>query len=99
MPKLLSLTIEGFRSIRDELTVNFPENQPVILIGENNAGKSNIVRAIDLLFGDYSPKYRKFESYDHYDRDPNNAILIQAEISGIRNRLGQYGEYNCKGFK
>ena len=42
MPRPRQITIDGFRSISDLVVINFPENQPTVLIGENNSGKSNI---------------------------------------------------------
>lgn len=49
MIRLLSLTIENFRSIiKTPLEVHF-ENYTV-LAGENNSGKSNILRALNLFF-------------------------------------------------
>jgi putative ATP-dependent endonuclease of OLD family len=76
MPRLKSITIENFRSIGEvPVTIRFPENKPVILLGENNSGKSNIVRAIELLFGEFHPKYKKLDDYDHYQRNPHNRIV------------------------
>jgi putative ATP-dependent endonuclease of OLD family len=70
MPRLRQITIEGYRSISEQVVINFPENQPTVLIGENNSGKSNIIRAIELMFGEFHPKYKKLDDYDHFDRDP-----------------------------
>ena len=53
MPKLNQIIIENYRSIKGPIVINFPENTPVVLIGENNTGKTNILRAIDLIFGEY----------------------------------------------
>ncbi len=72
MARLTHLTIEGFRSIKEQISLNFPQKQPVILIGENNAGKSNIIRAIELMFGEFHPKYKRLEDFDHYGRDCND---------------------------
>ena len=98
MPRLRQLSIEGFRSISNEVTINLPENEPVILIGENNSGKSNIIRAIELMFGEFYPKYKKLDDYDHFDRDTNNQITIEAKVSGFQGRLGRSGEFHCSGF-
>jgi len=63
MAKLKSITIENYRSIGNSpVTIKFPENQPVILIGENNSGKTNIIRAIEILFGEWHPKYNTTSS-------------------------------------
>lgn len=100
MAKLNQITIEGFRSIADQVVVNFPKNKPVVIIGENNSGKSNIIRAIELMFGEFHPKYKKLEDFDHYERDPKNQVIITAEIAGLVGTLSSYGKpYNCSGFK
>jgi putative ATP-dependent endonuclease of the OLD family len=99
MPRLKSISIENFRSIGgNPVEINFPENTPVILIGENNAGKSNIIRAIELMFGEFHPKYKKLDDYDHFERNPLNKILIKTEVRGFENRLGRSQEFTCGGF-
>lgn len=100
MAKLKSITIENYRSIGENpITIDFPENQPVILIGENNSGKTNIIRAIDILFGEWHPKYKEFEDHDYFGRKGENKIIIKAEVSEFQNKLGRSGEYTCTGFK
>jgi len=89
MAKLNSITIEGFRSIRDEVTIRFPNKKPVVLIGENNCGKSNVIRAIDMLFGEYHPKYKDIEHFDHHDRDPTTPIVISGAVSDFGGILGR----------
>ena len=49
MGRVRSLQIAGYRSVRDDILVLFPERTPIVLVGENNSGKSNIVRALDLV--------------------------------------------------
>ncbi|MCF0055387.1 ATP-dependent endonuclease [Dyadobacter sp. CY356] len=99
MPRLKQIIIEGFRSISDQVVINFPENKPVVLIGENNSGKSNIIRAIELMFGEFHPKYKKLEDYDHYKRDTSNQVIIEATVTGFNARLGRASEFSCGGFK
>lgn len=99
MPRLKQITIEGFRSISDQVVINFPENKPVILIGENNSGKSNIIRAIEIMFGEFHPKYKKLEDYDHHKRDTNNKVIIKASVDGFTGRLGRSSEFSCGGFR
>ncbi len=100
MPRLKQITIEGFRSISEQVVINFLDNKPVVLIGENNSGKSNIIRAIELMFGEFHPKYKKLEDYDHYNRDTNNQVIIETTITGLHGTLSNYGQqYNCSGFK
>jgi len=100
MARLKSISIENYRSIGgDPLIINFPENQPVILIGENNSGKTNIIRAIDILFGEWHPKYKDFEDHDYFGRKGENKIVIKADVSEFQNKLGRAGEFTCGGFK
>jgi putative ATP-dependent endonuclease of OLD family len=80
------------------MEISFPENMPVVLIGENNAGKSNIIRAINLMFGEFHPKYKGLEDYDHYKRDPRRTVNIEADVSGFQGRLGRSREFSCTGF-
>lgn len=101
-PRLINITIECFRSIGENpVNIQFTRGEPLVLIGENNAGKSNIVRAIDILFGEWHPKSKEFEDHDYFGRRPNNGtkIVIQAGVSGFSNRLGRSSEYTCGGFK
>ena len=56
---LSRLYIQNYRSIR-ELDLQFAKGKNVI-VGRNNAGKSNIVRALDLIFGEYSPTWARSE--------------------------------------
>ncbi|MDQ0639587.1 putative ATP-dependent endonuclease of OLD family [Pedobacter sp. W3I1] len=89
MAKLNSISIEGFRSIRDEVTIGFPSKKPVVLIGENNCGKSNVIRALDILFGEYHPKYKDIEHFDHHDRNPKIPIVISGAVSDFVGVLGR----------
>lgn len=49
MVRINRLRIKGYRSIGDSIEICFPPDQPVVLVGENNAGKSNIVKALQLV--------------------------------------------------
>ena len=40
MARAARLSIKGYRSVRDEIEITFPPGQPLVLVGENNAGKS-----------------------------------------------------------
>jgi putative ATP-dependent endonuclease of OLD family len=99
MPRLKSISIENFRSIGESpVEIDFPENTPIILIGENNSGKSNIARALELMFGEFHPKYKKLDDYDHFQRNPLNRITIKTEVQGFQNKLGRNQEFTCGGF-
>lgn len=46
IPRIKRLHVFNYRSIGEEwVEIEFPRNHPLVLIGENNAGKSNILRA------------------------------------------------------
>jgi putative ATP-dependent endonuclease of OLD family len=95
MARIKTLRIKAYRSIRDDAIVNFPENKPVTIVGENNAGKSNIVRALDILFGELWPGSRTIEDHDFWGRDPSNGpIQIEAAMEGLHftDKYGQEKE-------
>lgn len=80
MARLKKLIIEGYRSVGHAELV-FPDEGPLVLIGENNAGKSNIIRSIDLLCGEMWPSSHAPEDNEFYQRDRNRIIEIRAEFS------------------
>jgi len=69
MAKITKLRIEGYRSIGEPIEIAFPENQPVVLVGENNAGKSNIVKALQLVLGPFWPGNHQPEDHEFFGRD------------------------------
>lgn len=91
MARLKRLTVKGYRSIRDEITIQFPENAPLVLVGENNAGKSNIVRALEIILGEGWPGSKEPDDHDFWNRNPSNGpIKITCEFEGIPD--SRYGE-------
>lgn len=62
---LSRLYIKGFRSIK-ELDLSFLPGKNVI-IGRNNSGKSNIVKALDIILGESAPAYAKSENITEAD--------------------------------
>ncbi|WP_322794738.1 ATP-dependent nuclease [Thermoflexus sp.] len=80
MARIRKLTIEGYRSIRGPIEIMFPPNQPVILMGENNAGKSNIVRALQLVLGPFWPGNHEPEDHEFFGRERNRVIRIEIEF-------------------
>lgn len=79
---LSRLFIENYRSIK-QVDLKFERGKNVI-VGRNNAGKSNIIKAIDLVLGDYSPTYNRSENItenDFYSGNTDNKIFIWCEIN------------------
>lgn len=62
---LSRLYIKNYRSIK-ELDLTFGKGKNV-LVGRNNAGKSNIIRAINLILGETVPTYAKSENITEND--------------------------------
>ncbi len=52
------LKIKNFRSIKE---IEIPFGRMNAFIGPNNAGKSNIMKALDLILGPTYPTARSFE--------------------------------------
>jgi putative ATP-dependent endonuclease of OLD family len=80
MARIHKLTIEGYRSIGERIEIVFPPGQPVVLVGENNAGKSNIVRALELVLGPFWPGNHEPEDHEFFGRNPSRPIEIQIEF-------------------
>ena len=92
--RLEKITIQKYRSI-DEISISFPENKPVVLFGPNNAGKSNILSAIDRLLGERFPPYIEMLESDYYmrDKDKYPTVSISADFSDV------YHVYRAKRYK
>lgn len=70
------LEIDHFKSIK-YVAIDFQNFTPVL--GANNAGKSTILKAIDIFF-DAAPK---IERHDHYKSDTSAPILITVTFSAL----------------
>lgn len=73
--KLSKVRIRNFKSIK-ELDFDFPSSGILVLVGENNSGKSNIIRAIDLICGESWIGKEKLEDHDYYLRNKAQDIEI-----------------------
>lgn len=73
--KIKQITIKNFRSVKDE-TIIFPDSGILTLVGPNNAGKSNILKAIENILGDSWFSGDKAELNDHFMKVKNNIIEI-----------------------
>lgn len=80
MARITRLRIEGYRSIGGPVEIAFPENTPVVLVGENNTGKSNIIRALQLVLGPFWPGNHDPEDHEFFGRDRNRRIEITVEF-------------------
>jgi len=69
--------IKNFRSIK---TLEFHPEPLCALVGENNAGKSNILAALNLLLGEVWPTKQRIEPSDYYDQDTTQPIQIEVDF-------------------
>lgn len=66
--KVENIRIEKYRSIED-VSLSMPKDAPLILFGPNNAGKSNILSAIDRILGERWPVNIEMTDSDYFMRD------------------------------
>jgi predicted ATP-dependent endonuclease of OLD family len=81
--------IANFRSIK---ALDFDPGAYCVLIGENNSGKSNILRALNLAIGETWPTERSFSDEDFYNQDTTQDIVIQVFF----NETIEEWRNNCK---
>ncbi|MBK8596375.1 MAG: AAA family ATPase [Holophagales bacterium] len=79
MIRFTSLTVENFRSIR-RLTVDVPNL--AVLIGRNNAGKSNILQALRFLL-DGATKDLSEEDFYCGRAGRSERLHVEATVSGM----------------
>jgi putative ATP-dependent endonuclease of the OLD family len=82
---LSRLVVKNYRSIKD-INLKFNKGKNVI-VGRNNSGKSNIVKAIDLLLGETSPTWNKSDNItdnDFYKGNTEEPIFIWCELVRIK---------------
>lgn len=101
---LSRLYITNFRSIR-HLDINFSLGKNV-LVGRNNAGKSNIIKAINLVLGESSPDYKNNENLtadDFYTSSDfrSDEIIIWCELTRGKNEQIDYQNLygSCAGYR
>jgi putative ATP-dependent endonuclease of OLD family len=78
--RLVKITIQNFRSIAGKVTVEVPSRH-IALVGANNAGKSNIISAIDWVLGNRTPFQLRASEDDFFDR--SKQIVIEATLGGV----------------
>mgnify|MGYP006286548813 CR=1 FL=1 len=83
--------IENYRSIKDAIEITFHADKPLILVGENNSGKSNITKAIDLVLGERWPGSYEPEDHEFFGRERTTPIDINIYFENDpASRLGRY---------
>lgn len=69
--RITEFGVRNFRSI-ENILIKFPKNKPLILFGPNNAGKTNILTALNIALGESYPTYREMDESDFFFRDKKN---------------------------
>lgn len=72
--RLERVKIKNFRSIKS-IDLEMPDSNILVLVGSNNAGKSNIIRAIDAVCGDSWFGPAKMEDHDYYRREKSTFLI------------------------
>ncbi len=89
-----NLIIENYKSIQ---YLDLPLTQMNALIGANSCGKSNILKALNLIIGPTYATIKSFKTTDHYQNDPNNHINIEVHFHNhlnCDNRVFGFRLYN-----
>jgi len=76
--KITRVIIKNWRSIKD---VEFYPSDMTVLIGANNAGKTNILSAINLLLGDRYPMPGNLADSDFYQGDRTKRLYIRIDFA------------------
>lgn len=93
--KVARIEIEHFRSIEK---LSYEPKGLTLLIGQNNAGKSNILRALNLVLGDSWPSERNFDDTDFYKKDTSNPIVIKVFFDAVSEEWRNNSKCEVAGF-
>jgi len=77
--KIKKIEIKHFRSFKEE-TITFPKSGLCALVGENNAGKSNILTALNLMLGEKYPMYNMLTDNDFYGWKRDKELRIKIDF-------------------
>src|SRR5882724_10148342 len=80
MARIQRIWMRNYRSIGAPVRIDFPLNKPVILLGQNNAGKSNIIKAVELILGQTWPGTHDPDDHEFFQRDRGNIIDIRVRF-------------------
>lgn len=78
--KLIKIKIENYRSIKNE---SFTLERLLALVGPNNVGKSNLLRALSLIFSKAYPTFVTLSTDDFYKRITEHPIKISLTFSDL----------------
>lgn len=75
--KITRVKISNYRSIKH---LEFQPSNICAIVGENGAGKSNILAALDFLLGERYPQSHQLSKSDYFNHDENLKITIAVEF-------------------
>ena len=88
--KIAKVRIENFRSIRE---AEFEPGDLCGLIGANNSGKSNVIRALSIVLGDSWPSVRSINDGDFHALSKDDDINISVWFDEEREVRGDVGDH------
>jgi putative ATP-dependent endonuclease of OLD family len=85
MARITRLEISNYRSVEGPVEITFPDGVPLVLFGENNAGKSNVFKALELVLGPFWPGNHDPDDHEFFNRDRSRVIevVIQSDPTGL----------------
>jgi len=89
MAKIKYINISNYRSIGDTVTLRIPDDAPLVLVGPNNSGKSNIATAIELVLGERWPGNYEPQDHEYHNRNKSTPIDISIDFDGLDYRRNQ----------
>ncbi len=87
--RITKVSIQNFRSIR---SLEFEPAEMCALIGGNNAGKSNILKALNIVLGDRWPGTTSIDDQDIFGHDPALDIDISVWFDTSQEVRGDIGD-------
>src|SRR5262245_29748533 len=76
MARIERIRLQNYRSVGEITEVTFPAKSPVVLLGQNNAGKSNIVKGLGLVLGAFWAGSHDPEDHEFFGRTRETPIEI-----------------------
>ena len=85
-PQVVGVYIRNYRSIGDEqLRIRMPARGPLVVLGENNAGKSNLGKAIEIVLGERWAGTVQLDDHDFHGRDGDGIeVQISVDAMGVK---------------
>jgi predicted ATP-dependent endonuclease of OLD family len=93
--RISRIQIDNYRSIQ---SISFQPKELALLIGQNNAGKSNVLRALNLVLGEPWPSERNFDETDFHNHDTNKPIEIRVFFDEIQEEWRNGAKCEIAGF-